>query len=251
VVTTADGWSSWLVDRVSLRAEVTQVEQLRPRMRRIRLANPVLSNVAWLPGQQVRVIVSESVASSLVRGKLRDLVRTYSIFDLDRDESTLDLCIFDHGDTPGVLWSKRVAVGDEVLVRRPEGSLVLRDARYQVFVGEETAQVAFGAMLAAVPREQTVFGVMELGYPHARLDLTRGQDLTWSYRGEAPAADSTTLLDAVRGLDLPDVPGMAYVAGEAGTCATVRRHFVIERGWPGRGSITVKPFWTPGKRGLQ
>jgi NADPH-dependent ferric siderophore reductase len=250
-LTTTEGWSNWLIDRVSLRTEVTQVEQVRPRIRRIRFANPDLSNVAWTPGQQVRVMVSGSVASSIVRGQLRDLVRTYSVFGFDRDAGTLDLCIFDHGEAPGVTWSRRVAVGDEVAIRRPEGSLVLHDAPYQVFIGEETAQVAFGAMLAALPLDQKVLGVMEIGYPDARLDLPRGHELTWSYRGEAPATGSVTLLDAVRQLDLPDMPAMAYIAGEARTCAAVRRHLVTERGWPGRGSVIVKPFWAHGKRGLQ
>ncbi|MGH3241328.1 MAG: hypothetical protein ACRDNL_13190 [Spirillospora sp.] len=30
----------------------------------------------------------------------------------------------------------------------------------------------------------------------------------------------------------------------------VRAHLVGERGWP-RGSVLVKPFWTPGKRGME
>ncbi|MGI5271493.1 hypothetical protein ACQEUU_20230 [Nonomuraea sp. CA-218870] len=39
------------------------------------------------------------------------------------------------------------------------------------------------------------------------------------------------------------------MAGEARTCQLVRNYLVRERNRP-RTSITVKPFWAPGKRGL-
>ncbi|WP_245668028.1 SIP domain-containing protein [Actinomadura macra] len=38
--------------------------------------------------------------------------------------------------------------------------------------------------------------------------------------------------------------------GEARTVQAVRAHLVGDRGWP-RRSVLVKPFWTPGKRGLE
>lgn len=66
------------------------------------------------------------------------------------------------------------------------------------------------------------------------------------HRDGAPATSSPTLLAAVAELDRP---GAAYVAGEARTCQLVRNFLVRERGWE-RTSIKVKPFWTPGKRGL-
>jgi NADPH-dependent ferric siderophore reductase len=50
-------------------------------------------------------------------------------------------------------------------------------------------------------------------------------------------------------LDLPGNNAAAYVAGEARTCQLVRNFLVGERNWP-RISITTKPFWAPGKRGL-
>jgi NADPH-dependent ferric siderophore reductase len=54
---------------------------------------------------------------------------------------------------------------------------------------------------------------------------------------------------AVRALDLPAEPGVAYVAGEARTIQAVRAHLVRDRGWSRRDVVT-KPFWTPGKTGL-
>jgi NADPH-dependent ferric siderophore reductase len=44
--------------------------------------------------------------------------------------------------------------------------------------------------------------------------------------------------------------GTAYVAGEARTAQVVRAHLVRERGWP-RRSVIIKPFWTPGRKGME
>ncbi|WP_216899809.1 SIP domain-containing protein, partial [Nocardia alni] len=68
-------------------------------------------------------------------------------------------------------------------------------------------------------------------------------------RGADTAAASQTLLSAVRDLDLPPTPGRAYLAGEARTIQLITKHLVQERDWP-RRAIRTKPFWTPGKRGM-
>jgi NADPH-dependent ferric siderophore reductase len=58
------------------------------------------------------------------------------------------------------------------------------------------------------------------------------------------------LAKALSELDLPSQPGIAYIAGEARSCQAIRDHLMRERGWS-RRHIVVKPFWTPGKRGLE
>jgi NADPH-dependent ferric siderophore reductase len=236
-----------LLDLLFVRARVTAVETPLPRMRLVRLTADGLRGLAWTPGQHVRVHIKEMDAPAWI-GVLRDTLRTYSVWSYDGE--SLELCVLDHGDGPGARWARGLKAGDEVSFRKPEGRLVTDpSAAYHVFAGEETASVAFGAMLGALPRDARVFGAVEVAAPDDRLPLPRGEELTWRYRGAVPAASSSSLVSAVRALDLPDEPGVAYVAGEARTCQAVRAHLVSERGWP-RRSVVVKPFWTPGKRGM-
>ena len=54
----------------------------------------------------------------------------------------------------------------------------------------------------------------------------------------------------LRAAVLPEQPGVAYVAGEARTCQSVRAQLTRERGWP-RRAVVVKPFWAPGRRGME
>jgi NADPH-dependent ferric siderophore reductase len=203
-----------------LSGTVAAVEDVTPRMRRIRLTGHGLRDLNWMPGQHVRVRV----------GTLT--LRTYSIWDYD---GHLDLCVLDHpGAGPGARWARQVELGQRVSFTRPDGRLVTREAPYHLFIGDATASVAFGAMLRALPAAAQVHGIIEA---EDRLPLPR--ELTWT----------NNLLDGLRALDLPVEPGVAYLAGEARACQAARRHLVQDRGWPRKATV-VKPFWTPGKRGM-
>ncbi|KAA9150719.1 siderophore-interacting protein [Amycolatopsis acidicola] len=218
-----------LLDRMFVRGTVEEIEDLTPRLRRIRITGDAVGALEWTPGQHVRVRVGPG---------LRDMLRTYSVWAFG--SGGLDLCVFEHGeDGPGSRWAREVRQGQRVSFTKPEGRFVPRpDAPYHVFAGDETASVAFGAILRALPAGAPVYGVVELGSPEDALPL---RDLGTTERG--------SLVAAVRALELPSEPGVAYLAGETRTCQAVRSHLVRERGWP-RRSVLIKPFWMPGKRGM-
>jgi NADPH-dependent ferric siderophore reductase len=225
----------------SLHGTVTAVEMIARRMRRIRITATELRGLDWTAGQQVRVHAADPAEPSNHGPR-----RTYSIWAYQDD--SIELCVFDHGEAgPGSAWSRKIGVGQPVTFGRPEGKFVVRQAPYHVFVGEETASVAFGPMLRALPATAEVHGVVEVDAPEDRLPLP--ESITWRFREGAAAASSQTLAEAVAKLTLPDAPGIAYLAGEARTIQLVRRHLVRDRNWPRRNVLT-KPFWTPGKTGM-
>ncbi|GAB2935763.1 siderophore-interacting protein [Nonomuraea fastidiosa] len=231
-----------LLDPWLVKGRVAETEQVAPRMRRIRIAGAGIAGLSWTPGRHVRVLVG---GGSVLGGVLR----TYSVWRLDPERESIELIGYDHGgDAPGTTWVRSVEPGHEVAFTRPEGAFVLcPDAPYHLFAGEETASVAFGAMLRALPEDARVYGAVEAEGPGDHLDLPGG--LVTVCRNGAPAASSETLLEAVRKLDLPDEPGVAYLAGEARTIQAIRAHLVTERGWQ-RRDVRTKPFWTPGRRGM-
>lgn len=222
-----------LIDRFFVRGTVDEVELVNRRMLAVGISGPAVRGLSWTPGQHIRIQVGGG-------GPLGAL-RTYSVWDYDGER--IQLRVYLHGDGPGTTWARQVRPGMDCVFLAPRGEFVARPAPYHVFAGEDTAAVAFGAMLRGL--KQPVFGVVETDEPADQLDLP----LPAVYRHGASAARSTLLVDAVAALDLPERPGVAYVAGEARTCQAVRRHLVADRGWP-RRAVVVKPFWTPGRRGM-
>jgi NADPH-dependent ferric siderophore reductase len=221
-----------VLDLVTLRATVTAAEPITARMRRLRIESDALTGLDVRPGQQVRVLVTGLT------------LRTYSVWRYE-PSGAVELCVLDHSEGgPGGRWGKSVGIGEQVRLRKPEGTFTLRpDASHHVFVGEETASVAFGAMLAALPEGARVSGAVETESAADRLPLAHSERLNWLTRG------GTSLPDAVQHLAL-EPGGIAYVAGEARTVQQVRQVLVRELGWD-RRSVLTKPFWAPGKKGME
>ncbi|GGL75706.1 hypothetical protein GCM10010129_19200 [Streptomyces fumigatiscleroticus] len=220
-----------VLDLVTLSGTVTGTEPVTARMRRLRIGGDALAGLAVRPGQQVRVLVG----GALTR-------RTYSVWRYD-PAGAVELCVLNHpGAGPGARWGHSARVGDMVRLGRPEGSFTLRpEAAHHFFAGEETASVAFGAMLAALPEGARISGCVETETAADRLPLPHTARLRWLIRGE------TALPDAVREL-APAPGGSAYVAGQARVVQQVRQVLVRELGWD-RRTVLTKPFWAPGRRG--
>src|ERR1700761_539225 len=194
---------------ISVTGEVTAIEPVTEHLRRVRIEGDEVARLTWTPGQQVRVHVSDLLDPHNWR-RPRDILRTYSIWRFD---GGLELCVLDH-DTggPGARWARALRTGQLVTFGRPEGSFVLTsDAPYHVFAGEETAAVAFGAMLAALPGSTPAYSLIEVAGPGDRLPLAR--DLPWLYRDGRPPVAAASLLEAAWRLELPNEPGAISLAG--------------------------------------
>ncbi|MFF2554894.1 siderophore-interacting protein [Nocardia sp. NPDC058058] len=242
-----------LRDVIMLSATVSEFEQLTPRLQRIRFSGPRLRGLKWSAGQHIRVQV-DGFAETLLRLAPHDSLRAYSIYDADPVRGTLDIVRFEHAAepaniTPSRRWIRDLQIGSTVRFTRPEGKLTSPPrAEYHVFAGEETASVAFAAMLRSLPMSAEVHGVVEAATETDHLTLPR--ELTRVERGDASAADSPVLAATLRDLPLPDRQGIAYLAGEARTIQTLKRVLIDVHGWD-RRNIRTKPFWTPGRTGME
>ncbi len=222
-----------------LGGRVDRLEPLTSTSTLVRLAWPRLAGFRWTAGDHVRIRMGGVF-----------VLRTYSIWDADPNAGWLDLVLFDHGtpNSVGLAWAEKLRRGQYVrLFRDPRTFKVDPNASSHLFVGEETAAAGFGAMLRSLSETADVRGVVQANTAAEHIELPR--PLKRIERNGESAASSRQLVAAVAALDLPDRPGVAYLAGEARTIQLVRSHLVAERGWPRRNVLT-KPFWTPGKRGM-
>ncbi|MCQ0021310.1 siderophore-interacting protein [Actinomadura madurae] len=158
----AGGVRGRLLDLMFVRGRVEEVTPGPGRMRWIAVAG--VPGLDWTPGQQVRVHVADiTSARTWVSGAVLQSLRTYSVWDYDASAGVMRLCVMDHeAGGPGTRWARDLRPGREVVFGKPEGRFGLRPADYHVFAGEETASVAFGAMLRAAQPDEPVHGVIEV-----------------------------------------------------------------------------------------
>lgn len=235
--------------RYFTQATVTEVETITPAMRHIRLVADEPIGLPYTPGQHVRIQINNPLS---LRGLLRpvETLRAYTIWAYSPEQGALDLRIHLYdGDGIGLNWARAARPGDSVTFWGPQGDFLIRPAPFHLFAGEETATAAFGPMIGSLDPGARVYGVLESASAEDQLPIPGPHRLRRVHRDGASAASSQTLLAAVSELDLPDNSGVAYLAGEARTCQMIRDYLIRERNWP-RAAIKVKPFWTPGKRGL-
>jgi NADPH-dependent ferric siderophore reductase len=218
---------------------VADVVDVGPRMRRITVTGEALATFAPLPGQDVVVHVSD--------GHGGGVSRRYTIRNLDTETRRLDLDVVMHGHGPGAAWAASVAAGDDVEVFGPRGKVLPSEARWQLFVGDESAIPAIAEMINALPPETTALAVIEVTDVDDEQPIAAGgaADVRWLHRLETPAGESDLLDRAVAAIEIPDVDRHAYLFGES---RVVRR---LRDDLGGRGlqphQISAKGYWNLGR----
>jgi NADPH-dependent ferric siderophore reductase len=87
------------------------------------MARQALRDVSWTPGDKIQILLSTLD------------VRTYTPSAWDARAGIAEIIAFEHGDSPGAVWSRRVAVGDACRFVGPQRS-VRRAARPGVLFGD-------------------------------------------------------------------------------------------------------------------
>jgi NADPH-dependent ferric siderophore reductase len=220
-----------------LEMEVVEATDLGPHMRRIRLSSPALADFAYEPGQDIMLVLS---------GGERPLCRRYTIRGFETASRTLELNVVAHGvHGPGAEWASSASPGDRVNGVGPRGKIFIdREADWHLFLGDESAAPGYLHMLEAL-------GAQGLG--QAYLEVASGADelptsadgVTWLYRGDVPATQSSMLVDAITAADLPEGRGRVYIAGEVQIVNAVLRA-ALARGLSA-DQLAPKAYWGRGK----
>ncbi|MFD5224345.1 siderophore-interacting protein [Microbacterium sp. NPDC058342] len=148
---------------------------------------------------------------------------------------------------PASRWAETCRPGEHVLVI--DEGLCFNPARGEdrvVLVGDETALPAIAGICASLPASASGRVVIEvasqddaLAFPHPA-----GVEVQWVVRTEADAP-GVGALQALRGLELPDAPFHAYIAGEQALASGARRLLVGERGVE-KDRVSFTGYWKLG-----
>jgi NADPH-dependent ferric siderophore reductase len=178
--------------------------------------------------------------------------RTYTVRWYDPAAGELAIDFVYHGDE-GIAapWAAAALPGTEVLVRGPGGAYAPSTAAdWHLLVGDESALPAVSAALEALPAGAvaSVFALVEDDAEAVKLTSAAEVDATWLYRSsfDSPSAANEALIAAVRAYTFRQGVVQAFVHGEAGFVADLRRHLTADRGVP-RDMLSISGYWRRGK----
>jgi NADPH-dependent ferric siderophore reductase len=215
-------------------AHIAATRDLGERMRVIEVEGAALTGASWTPGDKIQVLLPS-----------RD-VRTYTPINWNAQQGRTEIVAFEHGESPGAVWSRTASVGDTLRFVGPQRSLQ-RSARPALVFGDETS---FGVALALARAQPTqpLHAVFEVGAS------ARGQVATDLGLASVDAierrADDVHLHEVAKAIAtwLVKHPGAElFFTGRAQSIQTLRRHL---RDAGVRASGNSKAYWSVGKRGL-
>ncbi|MDM0022736.1 siderophore-interacting protein [Variovorax saccharolyticus] len=160
-------------------------------------------------------------------------MRDYTPRRHDSAAGTLEIDFALHDAGPATQWAESVRPGEMVGVGGPRGSFIIPTAfDWHLLVGDDTALPAISRRLAELPAgsRAVVLAEVDSEADEIPFETQAALELRWVHRRGAEPGTGSPLLDALRGMQLPEGDFHAWVACESGAAKTLRSHLVGERG---------------------
>lgn len=236
-------------------AEVVDVVDLSPGMRRIAFGGPGLADYAstGVGDEYVRLLFPADPAERPTLPGIAgdhldystidvDRLRCYTVraFDPDRAWVTVDFVVHEGG--VAATWARQAEVGQVVGINTP---VALYDAPepldWQVLVADSTGVPAALRLIEQAPAGCRTLAILEVPDAGHELDTPAGAEVRWLHGGNGAAPSA--LEEVVRSLPRPDGVGYFWVAGEAKVLRGVRKYLRKELGLPA-SAYKIVGYWT-------
>lgn len=219
-------------------ATVAAVQQLTPRMTRVRLVGENLAGLAAVPGQTLKIYVPDLLSGHPVS-------RDYTVRDYDRAKPSLDIDFVLHGEGPAATWARRARPGETLQFVGPSGRYRPDPhADWHLFAGDETALPAIQAYVAMLPADACALLYLEVADAAEQQPIpgVARPTVCWLHRGDREPGTSMVLDEALHAVRLPPGQGRIWIAGYTPTVRRIRAHLLNQCGID-RRALYVKGFW--------
>jgi NADPH-dependent ferric siderophore reductase len=241
--------------------QVRDVSRITPKMARIVVGGDDLAGFVSAahddhvklffapPGEQKPVFPTQTPnGPEYPAGVTRPAARDYTPRRYDPAANTLTIDFVLHGDGPATAWAAQARTGDFLGVGGPRGSFIVPDDfDWYLLAGDESALPAIARRLEELPAGARAVVVVEVGDADEEQKFTTQARLQthWLHRDGAEPGDPALLQSALAALHLPGGDGYAWVAAEAATAKSLRRHLVDQRGLR-KDRVKAAAYWKRG-----
>ncbi|WP_029605575.1 siderophore-interacting protein [Kozakia baliensis] len=239
--------------------QVSRIEQISPLMRRIIFSGKDLEGFVTaaaddhvklffpLPGRDQPTFPEIGPDGRLIPDP-NIIARDYTPrrFDPQKHELTIEFVL--HGEGPAASWAAQAQPGQWLGIGGPRGSfLVPEDYAAYLLIGDETALPAIARRLEEAAPGTNITAIIEIANAREERPLPTRADakILWCHRNEAPADDSTILLDALKNFALPSKDTHVWIATEIETARRLRDYLETEEALP-HAQIRSAGYWRHG-----
>ncbi|WP_308637135.1 siderophore-interacting protein [Paenibacillus silvisoli] len=237
-----------LAKRVSQQAVIVQKQQVAAHTYRITLELPEHAKpLNYTPGEFLRVLVGLNKPV-----KVSEMVRTYSVWSYDQAKRMIDIAVCTFSSGSGAAWAKQAKAGDTVHFTGPKGKFTVDDSGEQYILIGDISSLAhlyeLNRHLSA--RKKKVHGIVYAQqegdfFP----DLNGETPLSFHILPEHPVQPLIERLEPIV-QSAAGGKGIVYIGGDGRVCAELNAYFRTAR-HGGSWQVKSKPFWYPGKTGLE
>ena len=204
-----------------------------------------LINLSYTPGQHLRIFIGYGNNSSF-----RDKIRTYSIWKYDAAKGIIDMAVCAHTEGPGSNWIRAVLPGQELFFSPPQGKFTIdTSASFYLFVGDASALAHLYEIRRHLPSAKISKSII---YASRKEELFADIDGSYPFEfHELSPNPATTLIPLIENyIDENIDEGIAYIGGDGRVCVELNNYLRKTQDWKSK-NIRTKPFWMPGKTGLE
>lgn len=204
-----------------------------------------LQHLPYMPGQHLRLYIGQGEPTGL-----KEKVRTYSIWHYDPATGELELAICAHSQGPGSAWVRAVRPGQEVYLSSFQGKFTLdNSAESYLFIGDASALAHLYELRRHLAPGKTWQGLV---YANHEAELFADLDGEQPFELQQLPANPIPQLRAWLEQVLSTLPAntIVYIGGDGRVCIELTNYFRKVRGWDNK-RIKTKPFWLPGRIGLE
>lgn len=234
-----------IMKKIMDKGQITSKTRLTDSVYKIDITSDAIKTMDFMAGYFIRLGIGIGTNTN----SKKDMVRSYSIWDINKDTNTISLAIATDSNGIGAQWVKNCNVGDTVYYKTKKGTFTLdTSADSYLMIGDLSAL----SHLYIINRSLENKPVESIIYNNTLSDLFEDVDGTKPfnfYKLEENAIDS--ILEKVKE-QLPNLKGkkMVYIAGDSRVCVALNHYFRKELHWDSK-QIKTKPFWNPEKTGLE
>ncbi|UJB17698.1 MULTISPECIES: siderophore-interacting protein [Lysobacter] len=214
---------------------ITSVQAPDPDFRLIAMQGEALKRSAWSPGDKIQLKLDGGLQT-----------RTFTPIELDPASGRMRILAYCHGGGPASDWARGVAEGEVRQIFGPRGSLNLQNlASCTVVFGDETSFALAAALQRDEPGLRCVFEVASPERSQPVLDLL-GINRARLIERRADDTHLDQTLDAIQ--RSAEIRTSFVLTGRAPAIQRIGR--ALKAQGLGGGALRIKPYWAPGRTGL-